>query len=153
VSTAPVKKLTSAVVLLVEDDLEDQALTRRAFQKSAFQAELKIVSDGQQALDYLLQEGAYADPVHAPRPDLVLLDLNMPNVDGHGVLERMRSHIDLQGIPVVVLTTSDQPRDVQRCYEMGCNSFITKPSDISAFVNVLEQLECYWFDLVTLPGR
>jgi len=153
VSNATAEKMKSPVVLLVDDDMEDQALTRRAFQKSAIRADLQIVSDGQQAMHYLLREGEYADPARAPRPDLVLLDLNMPNVDGHGVLKRMRSDFDLKGIPVVVLTTSNQPDDVQRCYDLGCNSFITKPSNIAEFVRVVEKLESYWFELVTLPNR
>ena len=152
-SSATARKLKPAVVLLVEDEPEDQALTRRAFQKGVFRVDLRIVSDGQEAMDYLLRKGEYEDPERAPRPDLVLLDLNMPNLDGQEVLKRVRAHPDLQRLPVVVLTTSNQEADVLRSYDLGCNAFITKPLEMDAFVRAIEKLKCYWFELVTRPSR
>jgi CheY-like chemotaxis protein len=152
-SNAIARKLKTAVVLLVEDDPEDQALTRRAFQKGVFQADLRIVSDGQEAMAYLQRTGTYSTSQSAPRPDLVLLDLNMPNVDGPEVLRRVRANPDLQRIPIVVLTTSNHEADVRRSYDLGCNSFITKPLEMDAFIGILKQLESYWFKLVTLPSK
>lgn len=138
-------------VLLVEDDPEDQTLTRRAFRKTLLPIDLRIVSDGQEALDYLLHQGEYSDHHRAPHPALVLLDLNMPNVDGQSVLKRIRAHPDLRCLPLVVLTTSNQQVDIRRSYDLGCNSYIVKPVEMDDFVRTQKKLESYWFDIVTLP--
>jgi CheY-like chemotaxis protein len=143
---------TRAVVLLVEDDPGDQELTRRALHNDIIRTDLRIVSDGEEAMEYLHQEDRYLDSGGAPRPDLVLLDLNMPLLDGRGVLKRMRASETLKSIPVVILTTSKQEEDIVRSYKLGCNSFITKPVEMSAFVEVVKELGSYWFELVTLPG-
>jgi CheY-like chemotaxis protein len=140
-----------AVILLVEDDPGDQELTRRAIAGDVFRAELRIVSDGEEALDYLWRRGRYADAHDAPCPDLVLLDLNMPKLDGREVLKRLKADARLRQIPVVVLTTSRQELDILRSYDLGCNSFITKPVDVDAFIAALRELGSYWFELVTLP--
>lgn len=144
-------RVETAVVLLVEDDPDDQALMRRVFRKSRYPVSLQIVTDGQEAMDYLLRRGPFEDPHGTPRPDLVLLDLNMPNLDGKQVLARMQADPDLRPIPVVVLTTSRQQRDVMECYQLGCNSFITKPAEMDDLIKMLRALESYWLDLVTLP--
>ncbi len=140
------------VVLLAEDDPGDQELIRRALEEHDISVDLRIASDGEEALDYLLQRGPFADPASAPLPDLVLLDLNMPKLNGRRVLEHVRSTPHLCRIPVVVLTTSKHHEDVIRCYELGCNSFITKPMELHDFVDVVQKLRVYWFELVTLPN-
>jgi CheY-like chemotaxis protein len=140
-----------AVILLADDDPGDQELTRRALQDHLIRADLRVVSDGKEALDYLHRVGAFADPVVSPTPDLLLLDLNMPRVNGRQVLERLKSHPKFGRIPVIVLTTSNQEQDILRSYDLGCNSFIQKPVEIFRFVEVVQQLGHYWFDLVVLP--
>lgn len=139
-----------AVVLLAEDDPGEQELTRRALHDDMIKTDLHVVSNGEQALDYLHQRNGYTSG-DAPRPDLVLLDLNMPRIDGREVLRQMRNDASLRRIPVVVLTTSKQEEDIIRSYNLGCNSFITKPVDLNGFVHTVRELGSYWFELVTLP--
>ena len=142
---------TRITILLAEDDPGDQELTRRALQNDLDRIDLRIVEDGEEALDYLRQRDAYADPDDAPRPDLILLDLNMPRMNGREVLKVMKGDADLGRIPVVVLTTSEQEADILRSYDLGCNSYIQKPVDMDQFVNAVRQLGKYWFEVVTLP--
>jgi CheY-like chemotaxis protein len=141
------------VVLLVEDDPGDQELTRRALDEAGVQADLRTVQNGDEAMAYLLRHGAYSDPADSPRPRVVLLDLNMPRVNGRQVLRRMRSHPELGGIPVVVLTTSEHEKDVSLSYELGCVSFVVKPLDAESFGRTIRELSRYWLDVVTLPGE
>jgi CheY-like chemotaxis protein len=152
-ATATPKRVRPAVVLLVEDDQDDQELSRRAFQRGPLHVDLRIASNGQEALDYLLGQAASLENDDPAPVDLVLLDLNMPNMDGRELLRRMRAHPKLRRIPVVVMTTSRQEEDVVRSYELGCNSFISKPVELDAFIKVLDNLGSYWFQLVTLPSR
>ncbi|TWT40468.1 Response regulator rcp1 [Phycisphaerae bacterium RAS1] len=126
-------------------------MTRRTLEESAFETELRIVTNGESALDYLHRRGAYADARTAPRPDLVLLDLNMPRIDGKRVLEEMRACDDLCRIPVVILTTSQQEEDILRSYDLGCNSFVTKPIEIENFMKTVRGMGTYWLELVLLP--
>jgi CheY-like chemotaxis protein len=140
-----------ATILLAEDNPAEQHLARRALSKGVMRCDLRTVSDGEEAMDYLLRRDQYEDPIAAPRPDLVLLDLNMPKLDGRQVLEQMKSDPAINTIPVVVLTTSTHEQDVVRSYELGCNSFINKPVDVHAFLEALEQLGSYWLKLVVLP--
>jgi CheY-like chemotaxis protein len=140
-----------AIVLLAEDDPGDQELTRRALQEDVLRTTLYVVSDGEEAMDFLLRRGDYDDPAAAPRPDLLLLDLNMPKLDGRQVLQQIRKDEGLRRLPVVVLTTSKQEEDIIRSYDVGCNSFITKPVDIGAFMRTVREMGSYWFELVTLP--
>lgn len=112
---------------------------------------LYIVSDGEEAMDFLQHRGRYTNAEAAPRPDLILLDLNLPKLDGRQVLRKIRQDADLRNLPVVVLTTSEQEEDVVRSYDSGCNSFITKPVDIVTFMRTVKELGDYWFELVTLP--
>ena len=104
-------------------------------------------------MDFLTHQREYHDPDTAPTPDLILLDLNMPKMSGHEVLEKLRDNPALESIPVVVLTTSQQEEDVLRSYKLGCNSYITKPVDLDQFVEQIRQLEAYWFKLVALPRK
>lgn len=140
-----------AVILLADDDPGDQELTRRALQEDVVRADLRVVCDGAEALDYLLRRGQYEAPEQSPRPDLILLDLNMPKVSGRQVLERLKEYPELDHIPVVVLTTSSQEEDILRSYDLGCNSYITKPVNLNRFINVVRELGHYWFELVALP--
>ncbi len=137
-------------ILLVEDSAADVRLTREALREAKVLNELHVVRDGVQALDFLHRRGPYAD---APRPDLVLLDLNMPRKDGREVLAEMKSDAHLRAIPVAVLTTSALDADVLESYELGANCFITKPVDIEQFLGVVRSVEHFWLGLVQLPPR
>jgi len=128
-------------------------LTRRALQEDVVRTTLYVVSDGEEAMDFLKRRGRYTNAEEAPRPDLVLLDLNLPKLDGRQVLQQIRKDEGLHNLPVVVLTTSEQEGDVIRSYDLGCNSYITKPVGIEAFMRSLRELGIYWFELVTLPSQ
>lgn len=145
------KRTKPATVLLVEDDIADQELTRRALVEDIVRVDLHIVSSGREALDYLRHRGKHANPVDSPRPDMVLLDLNMPGMSGREVLEEIRADPELKQLVVVVLTTSSQAADVTRSYELACHSFITKPVQADRFMSIIRKLGRYWFELVTLP--
>jgi CheY-like chemotaxis protein len=138
-------------VLLIEDDPGDQELTRRALTKGVIKTDLRIVSDGEEALDYLNHGGRYADADAAPTPDVILLDLNMPKLDGREVLRRVKADPRLKRIPVIMLTTSRRESDILRSYNLGCNSFVTKPVEVDDFITAIGELGEYWFELVTLP--
>jgi CheY-like chemotaxis protein len=140
-----------AIILLAEDDPGDQELTRRALEEGTMCNELHIVTDGEAALDYLFRRGKYQNPATSPRPDLLLLDLNMPKVDGRQVLKRVRADTDLRRLAVVVLTTSQHEEDIIRTYDLGANSYITKPLELRQFMQVIQALETYWFQIVVLP--
>jgi CheY-like chemotaxis protein len=142
-----------AIILLAEDDLGDQELTTRALKEGKIENELYIVKDGEEALDYLFRRGRYTDPKTSPRPDLFLLDLNMPKLDGRQVLEQICSIHELRNIRVVVLTTSHQEEDITRSYDLGVHSYITKPVDLDQFFNVIRTLEEYWLQIVVLPAK
>jgi CheY-like chemotaxis protein len=145
--------LKPAVILLIEDDKGDQELTRRSLERGKIKNDLYVVENGEQALDYLLRRGPYSDPAVSPRPDLVLLDLNLPKIDGRKVLEEIRSTEELKGLVVVIMTTSKQEQDIIRSYEMGVNSYITKPLDFQQFVKVVQEVGHYWFQVVVLPPK
>ena len=140
-----------AIILLIEDCPADQRATERAFSKSKLCNKLFIVEDGEEALNYLHNRGKYADPKDAPRPDLILLDLNLPKLDGRQVIERIKNDAKLKTIPIVVLTTSADQEDVVRSYGLGVNSFVTKPVEMERFVDTVLALEAYWLQLVVLP--
>jgi len=146
-------KAKPAVILLAEDDRGDQELTRRALDAGEICNDLRIVEDGEEALAYLFRRGKYKDPASSPKPDLFLLDLNLPRVDGREVLERVRADSRLRRMAVVVLTTSRQEEDILRSYDLGCNSFVTKPGAMDQFIQLIQALEEYWFHTVILPPR
>ena len=137
-------------VLLVEDDPGDVLITKEAFEENKVRNQLNVVNDGVKALAYLRQEGGYAD---APRPDLILLDLNLPKMGGHEVLEQIKSDVDLQRIPVVVLTTSDAEEDVLRSYNLHANAYVTKPVDFERFLSVVRQIDDFFVTVVKLPSN
>ena len=135
-------------VLLVEDDPGDVMMTREAFQDYKLHNELHVVSDGAEAMAFLRQEGGYAG---RPRPDLVLLDLNLPRMDGRQVLEAIKSDPELASIPVVVLTTSENEDDVLRSYSLHANAYVTKPVDFQRFIEVVRQIDDFFVTVVKLP--
>jgi chemotaxis family two-component system response regulator Rcp1 len=138
-------------ILLVEDNPADVKITQRGLRDSASPVELLVVHDGQEAVEYLLREGALADNPEWRRPDLILLDLNLPRLNGRQVLERIRATPALRAIPVVVLTTSRRQEDVQEMYAAGANTYIEKPQDFNRFVQVLQIIQRYWLETALLP--
>ncbi|MBK0373047.1 MULTISPECIES: response regulator [Streptomyces] len=137
-------------VLLVEDDPGDELMTREAFEDNKIRNTLHVVRDGQEALDFLYRRGEYGD---APRPDLVLLDLNLPRYDGRQVLEQIKSDPELSLIPVVVLTTSSAEEDILRSYKLHANAYVTKPVDLDQFIAAVRQIDEFFVTVVRLPGR
>ena len=135
-------------VLLVEDNPGDADLTRDTLEDSRIHLDITVVVDGVEAIDYLLRRGAHAN---ATTPDLIILDLNLPGMDGRAVLAEARRHPHLRSIPVVILTSSDAERDVVQTYELGANCYITKPVDLSVFQAIVRSIEGFWFTVVRLP--
>lgn len=140
-------------ILMADDDEEDRELTREALSDARLSNEMRFVADGQELLDYLRREGDYADGADAPEPGIILLDLNMPKKDGREALEEIKSDPALRHIPVVVLTTSKAEEDIFRTYDLGVNSFITKPVTFAGLVEVMRVWSRYWFEIVDLPLR
>jgi len=139
-------------ILICDDDADDRLLTRQALEDAHVSNVVHFVEDGEQLLDYLYQRGAYAGETgKAPRPGLILLDLNMPNMDGREALKVIKGDVSLRDIPVVVLSTSALDEDIVRSYKLGVNSFITKPVTFSGFVEVMNVLGRYWLEIVELP--
>lgn len=141
----------SRSILVVEDSPEDWLIMQRAIGKSNLKNRIIRVADGDEALDYLYRRGAYADASKAPRPSIILLDLNLPGTDGREVLSEIKSDPKLCVIPVVVLTTSKDERDIESCYAHGANSYINKPVDMEGFLTAITRLNDYWFEIVVLP--
>ena len=139
------------IILMADDDAEDRMLTQKALAESRLANELRCVEDGEELLDYLRRAGEYADAARSPRPHVILLDLNMPRMGGREALEQIKADPALRQIPVVVLTTSEEEEDVFRSYELGANSFITKPVTFEGLVGVMRGLGNYWFEIVRLP--
>jgi CheY-like chemotaxis protein len=139
------------VILMAEDDADDRLLAKDALGECDLAGDLHFVENGEELLDYLFQRGKF-DAASAPRPGLILLDLNMPRKDGREVLGEIKADPSLRRIPVVVLTTSKADTDIQRIYELGANSFITKPVRFEALVDVMRVLGLYWFKTVELPA-
>jgi chemotaxis family two-component system response regulator Rcp1 len=135
-------------ILLVEDNPGDVRLTQEAFAEARINNDLHVVNDGEAALEFIEQRADYAD---APRPDLVLLDLNLPKVDGLEVLEQVKNDETLRTIPIVVLTSSEAEEDIVQSYEQHTNAYLTKPIDPGEFVDVIRSFEEFWLTLVQLP--
>jgi CheY-like chemotaxis protein len=136
---------------MADDDDDDRLLARDALTESRVGGEVRFVANGEELMDYLCRRGKYGAAGSAPRPAIILLDLNMPLKDGREALREIKSDPDLRRIPVVVLTTSKADTDVGAIYELGANSFITKPFQFDAFVNVMKAIGHYWFQTVELP--
>ena len=137
-------------ILLVEDSPGDVRLTREALNESKVSNNLNVAVDGVEALAFLRREGVYAD---APRPDIILLDLNMPRKDGREVLAEIKADPELRRIPVVILTTSTSDEDILKSYDLNANCYITKPVDFTQFIKVVLAVEDFWFSIVRLPDR
>ncbi len=135
-------------ILLVEDSLADVRLTRRALQRGRVPSNVHVVRDGVEAMAFVQRQAQYAD---APRPSLILLDLNLPRKDGRAVLAEIKSDAELRSIPVVVLTTSLAPEDVRTCYQLHANCFLVKPVDLDGFTATILAIEEFWLSRVKLP--
>lgn len=141
-----------AITLLVaDDDQEDCLLIKEALSESRLANDLRFVCDGEDLMRYLKRQGEYADPATSPRPGLILLDLNMPRKDGREALAEIKADAQLRLIPVVVLTTSQAEEDICRSYDLGVNSYITKPVTFVSLVDMVQTLQKYWFEIVELP--
>jgi CheY-like chemotaxis protein len=141
------------VILMVDDDEDDRLLVRDALKDSNIEGELRFVENGEELLDYLAHRGRFENPETAPRPSLILLDLNMPRKDGREALREIKRNSEFCRIPVVVLTTSHADTDIGSVYELGANSFVCKPFQFEALVGLMRTLGNYWFKTVELPVR
>jgi CheY-like chemotaxis protein len=151
-SPSPEREHRSITILLADDDEDDRVLTADALRRSRLVNDLRFVVDGDDLMQYLRGTGAYAPGgTEAPRPGLILLDLNMPKKDGREALAEIKSDPELRRIPVVVLTTSKAEEDIFRTYDLGVNSFVSKPVTFEQLADVMATLACYWFALVELP--
>ena len=148
--TYPATQVTPIEVLLVEDDPGDVLMTKEAFEEHRVNNRLRVVNDGDEALAYLRQQEPYPDAV---RPDLILLDLNLPRKDGRQVLQEIKNDEHLRHIPVVVLTTSQADEDVLRSYQLHANAYVTKPVDFDQFIKAVQQIDEFFVSVVKLPPR
>lgn len=140
------------VILMAEDDPDDRLLSKEALEEAHLTNQLRFVVDGEELMDYLHQRRKYAYPAQAPRPGLILLDLNMPKKDGREALEEIKADADLRCIPVVVLTTSKAEEDILRSYELGVSGYVTKPVTLPELIDVMKTIGKYWFEIVELPS-
>lgn len=141
----------SITILIADDDPDDRLMTKEALEENFLANELKFVEDGVELLNYLKREGKYSDINTSPRPGIILLDLNMPKIDGREALKVIKSDPDLKSIPIIVLTTSKADEDILKTYDLGVNCFISKPVSFSEFVDVTRTIGNYWFEIVQLP--
>ena len=138
------------IILMVDDDEDDCLMVRDALAELAMDSDFRTVEDGEELMNYLHRRGRYSD---AARPDLILLDLNMPRKDGREALEEIKADNELRSIPVVVLTTSDSDTDIMRCYDLGGNAYVRKPATFDALVEMMRAICTYWFQVVRLPSE
>lgn len=141
----------SQTILIVEDNDDDFFATVRAFKKAELINPVQRCTNGDQALDYLFQRGEFSNPDKAPRPGIVLLDLNLPGTDGRQVLRVVKADSSLKKIPIIVLTTSRARQDIEKCYADGANSYIQKPVNLEGFVQAIARLKEYWLEVALLP--
>jgi len=146
---SPIHQSSQHTILMAEDDEDDRDLAQDAFRDAGLTGQIRFVLDGQELVDDLRR---HAGSAHPKRPDIVLLDLNMPRMDGREALAEIRGDESLRDIPVVVLTTSTDEEDIRRSYRLGANSFIAKPVTHAQLVDVMRELATYWFEVVKLPG-
>lgn len=144
---------TPVIILMADDDEDDRLLTKEALAENRIVNDLYSVENGEELMDYLYQRGNYSNPAVAPRPTLILLDLNMPRKDGREAIEEIKSDPELRSIPIVVLTTSKAEEDILKTYDLGVSSFITKPVDFKSLVEIMNALGTYWFQIVKLPDE
>ena len=139
-------------IIMADDDPDDRELAKEAFEECRLANQLQCVEDGEELIEYLCRRGKFAHLSEAPLPALILLDLNMPRKDGREALKEIKSHPDLKRIPIVVLTTSKAEEDILRTYDLGVNSYITKPVTFESLVDTVKVLGKYWFEIVELPS-
>ena len=139
-------------ILMVDDDKDDRMMAEKALRKNRVINPIHFLMDGEELMDYLRRKGKYTDPAESPRPCFILLDLNMPKMDGRKALLFVKSDPELKNIPVVVLSTSSAEEDIMRSYNLGANSFITKPVTFDGLVTTMESLKNYWLEIVDLPA-
>jgi CheY-like chemotaxis protein len=139
-------------ILVAEDDADDRMLIEEAWRENHLANDLRFVADGEELMDYLLARGRFAAPAAAPRPALILLDLNMPKKDGRAALREIKADPALRQIPIVVLTTSEAEEDIVRAYDLGVNSFIVKPVSFDKMVHLMKTLNRYWLEIVELAN-
>jgi len=144
------KKLIT--ILIADDDQEDRMLAKDALEESRLANVVHFVEDGEELMHYLLNKGKYSDKTKYPKPGIILLDLNMPKMDGREALKEIKSNTHLRAIPIVVLTTSKAEEDILKTYNLGVNSFITKPVTFESLVSVMKTVCKYWFEIVELPA-
>ena len=140
-------------ILIVEDSDTDYEATLRAFKNSKMANPVNRCEDGEEALDYLFRRNGYSDEKDSPRPQLIMLDLNLPGTDGREVLQEIKKDPELKKIPVIVLTTSSDSMDINKCYEAGANSYIVKPVNLSGFFEAIQKLKDFWFEVALLPAK
>jgi len=138
-------------ILLVDDSPENRESVTRALRKAGYEGAIRTCADGDEALDFLYRRGRFREPGSAPRPSLILLDLNLPGTDGLAVLSAIKRSHSLKPIPVIMLTTSLDPRDVARCYRAGANSYVQKMMDVARFQKIMRSLKEFWIDTVVYP--
>ncbi|GAB5517947.1 MAG: response regulator [Rhodothermales bacterium] len=138
-------------ILLAEDDPDDQLLTIRALKNSRLANTINVVEDGEELMDYLCLRGKYSNPEDAPRPGVILLDLNMPRKDGREALSEIKQDPELRRIPVIVLTTSEAEQDILQTYDLGVNAFVTKPVSFNGLTKAIQVIGDFWFEIVRLP--
>jgi CheY-like chemotaxis protein len=142
----------SQTILIVEDSDDDYDATVRALSKGTnLKNPIHRCEDGAETLDYLMQRGRYAGDDAAPRPGIILLDLNMPGIDGRKVLQRIKADAQLKSIPTIVMTNSDDERDINACYDMGASTYVQKPLNWPGFLEAVTRLKDYWFEITVLP--
>lgn len=142
---------TRNCILVADDDADDRELIKVAFEESGAEAELRFVENGEELMYYLGRQGKYADEEKYPFPSIILLDLNMPRKDGREALREIKEHTNLKLVPIIILTTSTETKDISKCYELGVNSYTIKPANFSDLVAFTSMLYSYWFKLVQLP--
>jgi CheY-like chemotaxis protein len=142
----------SITILMADDDADDRLLAQEALAESFLLHDLRFVEDGEELMAYLRRQGNYISPDKSPRPELILLDLNMPRKDGREALAEIKTDPKLRQIPIIIFTTSSGVDDIYRSYDLGASSFITKPTSFDALVDMLRSLGEYWFELVELPS-
>ncbi len=143
----------TVLILMADDDADDRLLAKDALAECRLANDIQFVENGEKLMDYLHRRGEYGPPAKVPRPGIILLDLNMPRKDGREALREIKADPELRRIPVVVLTTSNADTDIGNIYELGANSFITKPVTFDSLVAVMRALGTYWFEIVELPVK
>ncbi|MDQ1274189.1 MAG: hypothetical protein QG591_2819 [Planctomycetota bacterium] len=146
-------KIKKAItILMAEDDPDDRLIIKDAFEEAHICNTIHYVEDGEELLDYLYSRGKYSWPNNMSRPGIILLDLNLPKLSGQDALREIKSNLNLRRIPVVIMSTSRREEDIQLMYDMGVNSYISKPNDFALLVEIAKSLSNYWFEIVTLPS-